>query len=151
MLYERYEKRAKLFYTTKKFIYKNRISILIASSIVVLLLSLFMFTKGIVYNVEMPSEIVYGETINESGSAVFSKVLYEYRAEGETLWTANKPVRAGNYQVRVSSKGIFGTKTKQYDVVVKPKVLNLSLNEQEIMFGGEPSLSANLISGDKIT
>ncbi|MFA7628625.1 MAG: hypothetical protein WCY37_04460, partial [Candidatus Dojkabacteria bacterium] len=109
-----------------------------------------MFTKGIVYNVEMPSEIVYGETINESGSAVFSGVLYEYRAEGETLWTSNKPVRAGNYQVRVSSKGIFGTKTKQYDVVVKPKVLNLALNEQEIMFGGEPSLSADLISGDKI-
>lgn len=69
-----------------------------------------MFTKGIVYNVEMPSEIVYGETINESGSAVFSKVLYEYRAEGEALWTANKPVRAGSIKLESLQREFLGLK-----------------------------------------
>ena len=151
MLYERYEQRVIRNFSILKQIYKYKVHIITIISIVSLMLSGYSFSKGVIYEVSVPSEIVFGEVIEVSSKSVFSSVSYSYRYLGDTAWEQEAPLRPGDYQLRISSKKVFGRKNEEIvNFEIVPKVIELNINNLEVPFGSPPQLSAEFYEGDYI-
>ena len=150
MRYDKYVDKMKKALATKKFISKHKIIIMIVSAVVLLLTLSYLFTSGIVTNVEVPTEFVYGQEIQVRGSALFKEVNYEYMHEGSDEWTLEQPTTPGVHKVRAVAKKIIGG-TSYSDPVefeIKPKEVVVNVVSSTLAFGDKPTLSADLEKGD---
>jgi hypothetical protein len=94
---------------------------------------------------------MYGEEITIDSEALFSNVSYEYRAKGMTDWSSDKPVRAGDYEVRIKTTHVFGgDKFKVYDFKIQPKPITIVYESTWVPFGDDPVPVADLVEGDRI-
>ncbi len=151
MLYERYERRVRRNVLILRKIYKYRFLLITLASIVFLSLSGFAVTKGMIYEVSVPSSYVYSEDVNFSSKAMFSPVTYRYRQVGETTWVNEKPTTVGEYEVEIKTKQLLGGEnTKVVGFTIEPKNVTLDIQSSSVVFGENPIIEAELSEGDYI-
>ena len=152
MKYDKYVKKVKKAIKTQNFILKHKMIFVAIASILLVLSASYLFTAGIVTDVELPTTFTYGEEIQVKGNAMFRQVTYEYKYEGTDEWTQEEPTMPGNYEVRaVATKLIGGVSySAPAPFVIGPKEVDVNVVSGYVAFGDKPSLTANLIEGDYI-
>ncbi|MBQ8402940.1 MAG: transglutaminase domain-containing protein [Clostridia bacterium] len=111
-----------------------------------------IFTKGIVYNVYVPSSVQYGKLPHCTASAFFSDVYFEYSLKGENTWSTETPVMPGEYDIRAVSAGSFGTmKYKEgYTLIIDKRDISLTLGISSVIYGETPDFRAELAFNDTL-
>src|SRR5690554_3139051 len=110
MLYDSYVEKIRKRYQLRRLIYRYRILITVVISLITVLSSAFLITKGSVYNLEYNDKLSYGEEFKISSSGLFSGVRYEYRQKEQKEWTNEKPLVPGEYEVKIITSKAFGSK-----------------------------------------
>ena len=154
-LYDSYAAKIRKIAKIKNTIIKNRVPILISVSLTMASIFGFLFSKGtITQNLELPSEIVYGEkyTIQEA-EVLFGEAEYEYCLKGSTSWSKEYPTQPGTYLVRAISKGGFGNNKygKEVEFTINPKKLDITLSSSNVVYGDDPSYSIDLEYSDYVS
>ena len=151
MLYENFERRMRRHFSFLKLVSKYRILISTIAAIAFSLSSGYSVSKGMLYDVEIPSSFVYGEELVFQSEAIFSEVEYAYRSLGGLDWGTELPHRIGDYQVRVTTNQVFGgIKEKIFDFTIIPKALTLDFESNTIPFGANPVIIAELLAGEYV-
>ena len=85
---------------------KHKILILSSFAFIVLFVSTFLSTKGIVISkLTCNTKVEYGDTLDYSAKSLFSKVNYEFNVDGS--WTDEEPIMPGKYQIRAVTNRSF--------------------------------------------
>lgn len=153
MLYEQYQQKIAKVARFRNTLRRYRFLILGIFALIVAATAACLSVKGIVRDtVPCPQEIYYGEELSYRASAVMSRVSYEYREKGGE-WTDERPLKAGDYQVRAVSEKTFGG--KGYGAVhafsVLPKPLDVLIAQDTLPYGDMPEVTAALSYGDTIS
>lgn len=151
MMYEAYEKRIKKVAHAKNVVIRFKALIIAVISTIIALSTGYVSTKGIVTSeISGPKEIIYGEDFDFSANALFTGVGFEYSVDGVT-WTNNVPTTPGTYYVRtVTDKSVGKGYGDPVKITIKPKVVDVTIVEEQIEYGTIPNISAVLIGNDKI-
>ena len=152
MQYEKYEARVAKIASVMKFIFRHMKKIIFAFSCVVVITGALLGTKGIIVSAEScPEEITYGDSLGYSANAFLSKVKYEYRKDGSDSWSEKTPTEPGKYFVRGAAKALFGYRYSDEEAFeLKPKAITVSIADKSVMYGENPSLTAQTAYSDKI-
>lgn len=152
MLYQDYKQKMKRMVDIFHFIWRIRVPIIAVISTILVLLTAYLATKGIVYGgVLDDNTIEYGDKPSFSASAIFSEVSYEYRHEGSQEWTSEVPTRMGNYYVRAIASGSFGTRYgKEQAFTIGARHIEALIKDGDVVYGENPSVTADLAFGDTI-
>ena len=154
MQYDSYRQRVKRVAGILGRVYAHRLIIGIALGVVALVITALVMTKGLlVAESDCPSEITYGEKLGYRVSFMTSITVYEYREQGSTVWTEEKPEFPGNYQVRASGRKASGERvyTEIRDFTILPREISLTLKDTTFEYGGSPTVVADLAKGDILT
>ena len=154
MQYDSYRQRVKRVAGILGRVYAHRLIIGIALGVVALVITALVMTKGLlVAESNCPSEITYGEKLGYRVSFMTSITVYEYREQGSTAWTKEKPEFPGNYQVRASGRKASGERvyTEIRDFTILPREISLTLKDTTFEYGGSPTVVADLAKGDILT
>lgn len=153
MLYQEYKKKVLKFVKILETIRKYRVLIITVTSIILLLIASFLATKGIIYGQSLSSsELIYGDEYNFSAKSLFSSVQYEYKQEGSTEWTNEKPTRVGTYQVRAMGKASFGQYRygDEFTFVILHRAINVEVSEETICYGDTPSILCDNLAPNNV-
>ena len=151
MLYRFYEKKMKKLAKVGMNIAKHKILILSSFAFIVLFVSTFLSTKGIVISkLTCNTKVEYGDTLDYSAKALFSKVNYEFNVDGS--WTDEEPIMPGKYQIRaVTNRSFNKGYSDPIDFEITTKQIQLFVNENEIQYGDEGTVgSTKLAYNDKL-
>ena len=93
MLYQEYKNKVSKFIRILEKISKYKVLIISVASIIAVMLTGFLATKGIILNSSISADtFVYGDDIGVNAGALFSGVEYEYSVEGDDTWTTVRPM-----------------------------------------------------------
>ena len=152
MRYNNYEQRVDKMVKAKKFILRHLVLIVCLSILAVATVVCLCSIKGTVIEGDAPLSFEYGQDFEYDASAVFNSVTYQFKAEGSDEWTSEVPKEAGEYSVRAVSNGLFGD--VRYGEVktftISPKSLDVTIKEDSVTYGENPTLQADLAKGDVI-
>ena len=154
MQYEQYREKMNRVAAGLGKIYARRVPILIALVLSILAIAAMVMTKGlIVAENDCPSEVTYGEKLGYRVFVLWGRTTYEYREQGGTEWSTEKPIFPGNYQVRAMGKTSFGKKnyTDIHDFTVIPREISPTVADRSIEYGEKPGIKVDLAKGDRIT
>lgn len=155
MLYQEYKNKVSKFIRILEKISKYKVLIISVASIIAVMLTGFLATKGIILNSSISADtFVYGDDIGVNAGALFSGVEYEYSVEGDDTWTTVRPVSVGKYKVRAVSWGSFGTKrySGEFAFSIVPKTINVEVQEEAIVYGNTPNVKTDsIVTGDFIS
>ena len=154
MLYKNYKNRLEKIAKIIDFIKKHRTLILSCIGVLLALSIAFVAVRGTITSpINISStEIVYGEQISCEADALFRKVDFEYKKDGESEWVGGYPEKAGAYLVRGYALNSFGSKnyTDEKAVIIKPKPIDLKPATSVITYGEVPKVVGSLINGDSV-
>lgn len=115
------------------------------------LITALCITKGMVGSVSCKDKYAYGERLNCHADAFLSRVQYEFKEQGGS-WSPEQPRLPGQYAVRAVSTDITGkkiySKVKEFSIV--PKKITVTVAENALRYGDEPTLKASLVAKDSI-
>ncbi len=152
MLYDKYQnkilKRASIL---RKFLRFLPVIIALLCAAVLAAVTV-IFTKGIVYSVNIPSSIEYGKIPRCTASALFSEAYLEYSPKGENAWGTEPPIMPGEYDVRAAAKSAFGKiKYKEgYSLTIGKRNISITLGETSAVYGETPDFRAELAFEDTL-
>lgn len=153
MLYENYRAKMMKVKDALNVIWRFRILIFSVMAVILSALAVFFGVYGMVYDVSHNVEkLTYGQAMVYSADAVFGSVRYEFAVQGTDDWTDVQPVRAGSYKVRAVSRNIFGGNRygAEYAFTIVPKAIDVNIDGQSVLYGGNPQVVAELEYDDKI-
>ena len=153
MLYENYRAKMNKLAGVLGVARRFRVLILCVCAAVVATVAVFFAVSGLVYDIEgCPASIAVGESLPYSAGAVFNSVRYEYRSKDSEEWSAVQPARPGEYLVRSVSKSVFGGDRygAVHTFVITPKTVAVRVAEEEITYGENLTVTAELAYSDKI-
>ena len=153
MMYNDYVKKIKSVANVKNFIVRFKLVISIVLISIIGLSATYILGKGsVIGSIDIPNEIIYGETLDFSANTMFSGVEFEFAEIGSDNWTKEIPNRAGKYQIRAVSEGSFGEKySNPVDFTIKPKKITISVTTTNLMYGSVPEISCDgLVYEDSI-
>ncbi len=148
--YQKVEKAAKL----KRFVERHKIIFSIIISAILLFIAFYLGSKGTVSSFEIDTNsVTYGNTFVYKSNAMFSNVSYEYQLLNTNEWTTGYPSEAGTYNVRATSKSIFGYRHSQSKtVVIEKKSLTIDVATSSLTYGDTPKIqSTGLLETDTIS
>ena len=152
MRYNSYEQRVDKMVKAKKFVLRHLVLIVCLSILAVATVVCLCSIKGTVIEGDAPLSFEYGQDFEYEASAVFNSVTYQFKAEGSDEWTSVVPKEVGTYSVRAVSNGLFGD--VRYGEVktftISPKSLDVTIKEDSVTYGENPTLQADLAKGDVI-
>ena len=143
MLYDKYQNKMKGVVRRLGKFRRHRVLILSVLCAVIALTAGFFATKGLMFGEsDFAPNIAYGDELDYSAKAMFGKVQYEYRAEGETEWSTEKPTKPGKFYVRSVAKSGFGKPRygDEHSFTIAPKPLRVTIGESEILYGETPTV-----------
>ena len=154
MLYDSYHAKISKIVVFLRKIFKHIVLISIVAGVLLAALVGFMITKGKILDdtsLADDFDLTYGDTLPIKASAMFGKVSYEYSTDG-VAWSAEAPLRPGEYFVRATAKSVFGQARhgKTYTFELMPKEIEVFVYVDEMMYGETPSVSADLSFNDKV-
>lgn len=139
-------------YSVQRALIKHKKHILWISIFLVFLWMMYLLTKGTIYGVEYTDHVAYGERFHIRAKGLFSSVQYEYRAMGQSHWMAEVPTAPGRYEVKVTTRKTFNRiNEKHYSFTIYPKTVDLTILDDEVIFGDLPKYAINLIEGDQVS
>ena len=155
MLYDSYHKKISKVVDVLRKVFKHIVLISIVLGLLLAFLITFMVTKGMIIddkNVSNKFAVTYGEDLPLKTSAMFASHKYQYSENGRK-WSDAFPSEPGTYRVRAVAKGIFGNERygKIYTFVLKAKEIDVSVVEDEIIYGELPTVKAKLSYEDTIS
>lgn len=153
MQYDRYHGKVKKVAAFLGKMYAHLTLIIIALVALTVIVTAMVATKGlIVTESDCPAEVVYGEKLGYRVGVVLSHTTYEYRRQGEEVWTTEKPVIPGDYQVRAMGKTSFGKRnyTEIHDFTILPREITPTVADTRITYGETPRVKADLAKGDTL-
>lgn len=151
MLYDNYRekilKRAAFLRKLFRFV-----PVMIAAFVVLLSAMLaFVLAKGTVTEVNFANHLQYGSTPSFTASAIWSEAYFEYSSLGKEQWSAETPSLPGEYDVRVATRGVFGTRYKYIDVLhIYPRRIDVTMAGSNVTYGTTPLAAASLAAGDRV-
>ncbi len=154
MLYESYEKKILRFREIRDKILRYKALIITVMLAVLLLISAFLVTKGIMLrDMSMEkTEYVFGEAPEfEKASSLFSrKVVYEYRRAGSEEWHADVPSEVGTYEMRAVCNRSFSFESygEIFTFTIDKRDITVSSSGESLTYGDAPSAYAELASGN---
>ena len=153
MLYQDYKKKVNKFVQVLKFIGKYKIAIISALATIIMLVTSFAITKGMIYGEKLKlTEIEYGSKPVLDAEAIFSDVVYEFARKDSETWSTTIPTKLGEYKMRVVSSGLFGTRySDEQRFSIVPKNITVSTVESAIIYGESPSVKAELAFSDSVS
>ena len=153
MLYQDYKKKVNKFVQVLKFIGKYKIAIISALATIIVLITSFAITKGVVYGEKLKlKDIEYGSKPVLDAEAIFSDVVYEFARKGSDNWTTTVPTKPGEYKMRIVTNGLFGTRySDEQSFSIVPKTITVSTVEDAIVYGENPSVTADLAFSDTVS
>lgn len=104
----------------------------------------------------VPTQIVYGETIDVSAAATLKDATIVYKRADASEWSLEKPTKVGSYQLKGISSNGFGKETSSeiYDFKIVSKDLLISIKNEPVVYGNLPTyadFSNQLADGDRVT
>ena len=152
MQYENYEKKVAKVERVLKFVFRHALIFILSFSLIMAAVIALLATKGIITGTEScPETITYGEGLGYSADAFISDVQYEYRAKGKGEWTTEPPKDPGKYEVRAAAKALFGYRYSDAETfTINPKKVNISITSESVVYGDDPTVSAELAFDDRI-
>ena len=155
MQYGKYYKRISFIANILKTIKRFRVLIISVVSVCLALTSGYLGMQGHVYDeVECPTSITYGEEFVYEAGAVLEGVAYQFSQDADfASFSTSAPIYPGTYYVRAVSESSFGNPRygDVHSFTVLPMVLDVRVEQQTVMYGELPSVSADLLNGDKIS
>lgn len=155
MQYGKYYKRISFIANILKTIKRFRVLIISVVSVCLALTSGYLGIQGHVYDeVECPTSLTYGEEFVYEAGAVFEGVDYQFSQDADfASFSTSAPIYPGTYYVRAVSESSFGNPRygDVHSFTVLPRVLDVRVEQQTVMYGELPSVSADLLNGDKIS
>lgn len=154
MLTTLYNKKLNKFLKVYKFFYRYRVLIIVFSVILTLSTATLLALQGMIVNDVNFTNVTYGDEYNFTVKTLYdNKASLEYKSIESNNWTKNKPVLAGNYEVRAVTKNIFGGNRygKSHAFSIAPKQIKPSLVNSTITYGESPEIYlSGLLEGDKL-
>lgn len=154
MQYDSYREKVKRVADVLGKLYARRFLILIALVVLVALSLGVTMTRGLLLTEKKSSsEVVYGEKLPYSASFWMTKAHYEYRKQGEDVWSEQHPVLPGEYQVRAWGETVLGKPnyTQPHDFTMIPREITLLVEETVVEYGQTPRVGvSDPIEGDMV-
>lgn len=154
MLYEAYEAKMRRIAEKLDKIRRHRVLILCCCAFILLLIAAFLFFKGtVILDAVAPSEpIVYGESVEFRGKALFGRTASQYRSTDSSEWQDGFPTMPGEYVVRLVSKRSFGLKQygAEQTVTVLKRPLTVSVFPSAIYGEAPEPICDGIASGDSV-
>lgn len=154
MLTTQYNKKISKFLKVYKFFYKYRALIITFLIILVGSASTLLALQGFIVNDVNITDVTYGDEYNFTVRTLYdNKSSLEYKSVNSQIWTKNKPVLAGNYEVRAVTKNIFGGNNygKAHAFTISPKEIKPSVVNSTVTYGDTPDVYINgLLEGDTL-
>ncbi|MBO5683106.1 MAG: hypothetical protein J6S10_03915, partial [Clostridia bacterium] len=154
MQYDRYELKIQKIEKFLKLIFRHLGKIITSAALVASLAVTLLATRGIITTSaeSQPLEIVYGEELNYEAKAFLSDVEYEYSLRGSDNWSKDFPKEPGYYQVRAVAKATVGYRYSEIqEFIIKKKPVNVVISSENVAYGEDPEVSADLVSKDRIS
>lgn len=154
MLYSNYEKKIQKLQRILTRIHKFRFLIIAIIGVLLAVSVSLMIIKG-TFSSDLAissSQIVYGEDYTYEANAIMGGVQYEFYDCSTDQWQSEKPYKVGSYKVRAKSTRVFGG-TEYSNVVdfeITPRVTDVLVGEQSLIYGGVPTIVVSLAYGDKV-
>ncbi len=152
MQYDIYYEKVNKFAGFMKKVFKFMWLIIMVSVIIISAVAVFLVAKGsILSHGEVKDSYVYGDSIEFSPKAFFSKVKPQYFIDGE--WTAEAPTGIGSYKIRGVSRALFGkyNYTDEHVFEIVKRDVKIYPNSTPFIYGDNPTLTAeNLASGHSV-
>lgn len=155
MIYEEYERKMRKRAAVLDALKKHRLIIFICAGVLFAAVFALLFVNGMITRdiSGVPERITYGEELTfEGGDAVFGSTYCEYSVAGADEWSETQPFMPGDYVVRLVSRRTFGIKNygAEHKFTIEKRVATLSFASGEVIYGEDPTLSADLARGDRI-
>ena len=154
MQYGKYYERISIIANILGTIRRFRVLILSVIAVCVALTSGYIGMQGFVYEeTPCPEALEYGETLSYQAGAAFQSVEYEYALDSSFEQVLEAPPKLpGSYYVRAVSTSFFGKPTygKVQSFTIQPKVVDVTVREQQILYGETPTVTATLYGEDTI-
>ena len=155
MLYKNYQTKIEKIAKIVDKIKKHKVLILSVIGAILALYVAFLSVRGIMTDdIKLSTpQIVYGQRVECSAGALFSKVGYEHKIADGNEWVDGLPTQAGDYSVRAYSKRTFGIKnySRAVPLVIEPASLDVKIKERTLTYGDMPTYVADLKNGDTIS
>ena len=147
-----YEKVNKIAGFMKK-VFKFMWLILLVLAIITAAVVTFLALRGnVTEDGKVDATYVYGDSIEFTAKALFSKVKVQYFVDGN--WVETPPTRPGTYKVRGVSRGGFVKEkyTEEHSFEILKRDVTVNVSGKKITYGNTPELIAdNLLSGHTFT
>ena len=152
MLYDSYVKKVKKLIRFRDWLIRYRFILASIFLIITAGTITFLSSVGSIQVIEKIEENVeYGSDFILEAKAFLKEVIYEYRVKGTSEWTTEKPTEIGNYESRVTSKGIFGGQISSeiFEFSITKKKVTLSPMSGILTYGDDLQLIGELAYSDK--
>ncbi len=152
MLYRSYQERLAKLARAFERVWRFRLLFLAGFALLLAAAATLLGVTGTVYGEEFASEVVYGQSLSPSASALFRTASFEYRAAGGE-WTEEEPRLVGEYEVRAVGKSVAGTRYagEAHSYRIVPRETEVRAAASSLVYGDELAFSASLCYGDTLT
>ena len=153
MLYQSYKEKLNKRRLMFDRIWKFRLLILAGLLIALAAVGAMLGIKGIVSDFTISESFTYGNPLNPSANCIFGKAGFEYREVGESEWTDEAPVLAGEYECRPTGRTIVGS-NRTGDIktfTIEPIDTTVTVVEDHLVYGEVPEFSAKLQYSDVLS
>ncbi len=159
MQYDNYNSKMQKVARAFRLLLKHMPKIIASGVLLTVTVITLLATKGIVTvsAADKPIDIEYGDEkalIEQySATAFLSDVKYEYSTVNGDDWTEDFPKEPGDYKVRAVAKATFGHRygDEAKFTIVKRKISVSILENQMVIYGEDPKVSADLAYGDSFS
>ncbi len=155
MQYANYKRKILVLAKILNFIKRYRALLITAGAILSVALGSFLAVFGLVYDkTPCPETVRYGDAFTYEAEAFLSDVEYEFSTDGDfENVSSTPPTLVGKYYVRAVAKSVFGTDrhgdTHAFSIV--PRTVSVSIVEDTLVYGNAPTVTADILSGHKIS
>ncbi len=154
MLYKHYAEKTRRWALKLARLYRYRLPIIIALSIMIVTAAALTLGKGLVVaDGSCPDEVEYGNSLSYSAKAFLGKTVSEYRPAAGGEWSRLEPTEVGEYQVRAVSHSAFGSprygQVHTYRIV--PRTVTVAVPEGTLTYGDPAPITADLAYEHKLT
>lgn len=153
MRYEEYAKKIAKKKKTWKFFYRFRVPLILFVSLVFATTGSLVGGKGVTFDQKVVEQsYTYGQPYEYSAYSFLSTASYEFASIDSDEWSEVSPTWVGQYKMRSKGQNSFNTYYygKEHTFEIVPKVVNVVINEDQITYGETPTISLDLVSGDRL-
>lgn len=153
MVYDEYKAKILKIAAALNKILKHTVLLVCAAVLLAGLIISFFTLKGRIISENAPEPYIeYGQDMKFKVNAILSGITYEYSDDAGEEWSEQAPLYPGAYRVRAFARTAFGKRiySDSYTYEIQKKPINLSIAEDSIVYGDDPTVIAALAYEDTL-